>query len=449
MDLLSSLQDIFRSRGYRVLTTSPENRYLLLQKDDSTLAVGYSDVGRSATEGEAEMFASMAENDGSDSMLFISSVRLEKGVRKVLERTGAATWDRMALAIAIGEETLGKVEVEGPPITLPNPSSTKEKGPERILDLFQKDDVDPLGELREFAKDEEEKEVGGFRVQEIDLKSPVPQEGGASVEPSCPPVEVSAAPSTRSNVKEPSKMTAPPEMPKVDIEIEADGGGAKVDVAVPQVDAWAGFSEWLDNAKTEAPEGRAVTVEGAEIPLVPWAGAIVAPILLSREDACAKAGASADTDPDLVHIPYILLEVDYDLRAEDGESVKRHGSYLYDAVEGEVVDIPDSIGAELLSTSEVWKGEGILLSAEEQDEKVGKHIRSIKKRLSREGHSVDKLIRETLMSTIYEEIRYLFDPSTFNILSQRKVVLPAWRLTDGTGKTTWTVDAFLGRFNKK
>jgi hypothetical protein len=79
-----------------------------------------------------------------------------------------------------------------------------------------------------------------------------------------------------------------------------------------------------------------------------------------------------------------------------------------------------------------------------EDDKA--YIRALKDRLTRERHAEDRLVRETIMSTIYQEVRYLFDPTSFNIRWSRRVVVPFWVKRDENSNIRWMVDSYLGRF---
>ncbi len=107
------------------------------------MAVGYGDPGHKTSEGETEMFISMAENASSDSMLFISPDKLLRKSRKILDDAGCATWDRMALAIAIGEMYL-VAEKKGEKVEKGEPPGSEVFDPLVILDQFLNEEKDPL-----------------------------------------------------------------------------------------------------------------------------------------------------------------------------------------------------------------------------------------------------------------------------------------------------------------
>ena len=63
-----------------------------------------------------------------------------------------------------------------------------------------------------------------------------------------------------------------------------------------------------------------------------------------------------------------------------------------------------------------------------------------------EGMAVDRMIRETLMSTIYREIRFSLKRRSFKIISSKRLMVPFWVKRKEDGDPEWMVDAYLGRF---
>ncbi len=441
MKLISLLSDIFRSRGYEVMVSSPENSYLLLKRGSSTLAVGYVDPGHNATEGEVDMFLSMAENASADSTLFISPEKLKRASKKALEKGGSAMWDRMALAIAIGEQVItstGEVEVEEGPVF----------DHQRILNMFKAGDVDPVAELRQFEKGSEP--VFNVHSERSSKKEAV----DISPQRSAVPLKV-------------EKVSFPDTTEKKEEDVQAVSN-------VPEdilIGAWAGFEDWKKKEdkvpepekeevveQTDKPEEEAkVDPFSFDMPFMsamedtapekrPWVGATLAPTKCSREEACAKAGAAIDTEIEMEHVPNLLVSVSYSLRSEDGDHVSRLGQYLYDPIKAGLIDIPDALAEELRSTLSIWDGAGPANNIEKAKEDDKGYVRALKDRLVREKHAEDRLVRETLMSTIYQEVRYLFDPSTFDVRWSRRVVVPYWIKRDPEGRIKWMVDGYLGRF---
>jgi hypothetical protein len=418
MDLLSVLTDIFESRGYEVLVSSRENSYLLLKRNMSTMAAGFSEPGHRVTEGEAEMFISMAENSSADSMLFISPEKLERDVRIILEKANCSTWDRMALAIAIGEQVLSE-----PPEKRPDEDEKEDAfDPGVMMDLFSDNTADPL--IIESDKDP---------VREAKSESVMEAE----------PISV-------------SKMEFPDGIEGAGQGKEKKASNVSEDVLL---NAWAGFDDWK-RSEEDRKESEDLAEEKQlpipDLPMMeslvesppekkPWIGSILAPTRCKKEEACVKAGVPNDTELDMEHVPNLLVSVSYSLRAEDGATVSREGEYLYDPIKGGLIDIPSALAEELRTTLSVWDGKGPVKGLEGASEDDKGYIRALKDRLTRERHAEDRMVRETLMSTIYQEVRYLFDPSSFNIRWSRRVVVPYWvKREDGGIK--WMVDGYLGRF---
>lgn len=432
MKLIETLTDIFTTRGYEVLISSPENSYLLLKREGSILAVGYSDPGHHVTEGEVEMFISMAEDASSDSMLFISPEKLRKDARKVLDGGGVATWDRMALAIAIGEQVLMKPEKDE------NTDNETQFDPSSMMALFKQDDVDPLSELRKFETDIQ----NDFKmVEKKEAPEPIPQneeKKGFKVE----------------------KM----EFPDLDDEKKQRSVSTVSDDIL--MNAWSGFDDWKEKekekekVKEKGNEVREVNKQKEpvfDLPLMgafedtppekrPWVGSILAPSRTTKEEACIKASVPPDTELHLEHVPQLLVSISYALKNDDGEKVDRKGEYLYDPIKWGIVDIPSALAEELRSTLTVWDGKGPVKNIDKAKEDDTGYVRTLKDRLARDTHAEDRLVRETIMSTIYQEVRYLFDPSSFNVRWSRRVVVPYYVKKDENGRIEWMVDSYLGRF---
>lgn len=174
-EFIEMLENIFRGRGYEIITSSLDNSYMLLSKDGERTAVGFSPMGVSMTLGEAEMFLSMAENDTANDMLYIHPFKMKKKARATLKSGDVALWDRTALAIAIGEARI--VELESP---------ESEKGKEAVLDLLSGGaDPDPVSELREFEKSikaETEVTIGSFQVKKVTMGGVEDYKGKGSTE---------------------------------------------------------------------------------------------------------------------------------------------------------------------------------------------------------------------------------------------------------------------------
>ena len=165
-EIIDLLEKVFKARGFSILTSSMENRYLLMTREGVKRSVGYSPLDSRITEGEAEMYLSMAENDGSDDLLFVSPGKLRPKVKRIFKDGSVAVWDRTTLSIAAGEMLLGEMGVS-PAAAAPE----EKKG--GILDLFQTDDVNPVSELREYEKELrslDDFDEDGFSIRKVSLK---------------------------------------------------------------------------------------------------------------------------------------------------------------------------------------------------------------------------------------------------------------------------------------
>lgn len=396
------------------------------------MAVGYGDPGHKTSEGEAEMFISMAENASADSMLFISPDKLLRKSRKVLDDSGCATWDRMALAIAIGEQYLVSEKKEE---KLENKGSPGDEAfdPLMVLDQFLNEEKDPLLGPSEIGPENIAKEVEPTVRPET--------ESGARVTEEALSIQVR-------KVEFPDGSVKPTE-----------GKGSQASMVSEDVllNAWSGFDDWKkkeDGSQEKEEEGIQII---PDLPLMetiketppekrPWVGATLAPTRCNREEACAKAGVPNDTELDLEHVPNLLVSVSYSLKSDDGATVSRAGEYLFDPIKSGLIDIPNALAEELRSTLSVWDGKGPAKVMDKASEENTGYIRALKDRLTRERHAEDRMVRETLMSTIYQEVRYLFDPTSFNIRWSRRVVIPFWLKKDENGNVKWMVDAYLGRY---
>ncbi|MGA1819948.1 MAG: hypothetical protein ACMUHU_02950 [Thermoplasmatota archaeon] len=452
MDVLAALEGVFVSRGYRVVRSSGENRYLLLGKGNTTMAVGYSSAAGSITEGEAEMFVSMGQNDSAGSMLFISPGKLSRSVKAVLEREGVATWDRSELASAIGEYMIslwsGEEEKQG---------------------------------ARAGSREVETREVGGFRIREVDLGSRrvlekvteavLKQEPPPAVAPA-PPAVPDPGPVPEAKTPEPEPETynldmplfmveeAPeekPPAPKAPItEKKREDPPDKTLRKVPEeilMDPWAGFEEHRAK-QTEKKKG---TEEKAETPDKlgsartgnPWAGSTLAPLKYDAKEALSLAGVEEGAALRRENRPFLLLEASYSMLPEDGtDPVENDGTYLYDCLKGDVTDIPGSLFDEVANLPDRWDGrEGPKTLTNLKDDH-NSAVSVLRKKITEEKLARDRKVRETLMSTIYREIEYRFDPKSLKLISSRRVMLPYWVKDGKGGRAEWEVNAFLGTLAK-
>jgi len=154
-----------------------------------------------------------------------------------------------------------------------------------------------------------------------------------------------------------------------------------------------------------------------------------------------------DPPPELVLVPHMLLDVRYQLRSGQLEPLERTGSFLLSMTEKRPNDIPSAISTELCSLRDVWEGpssHGAQVADGADPDLDGRAI--LLERLTKEGITQDRLVRDSLMSTIYQEVTYGFDPSSFEVLRTERVMIPFWVGRSPEGAVDWSMDAFLGRF---
>ncbi|MEA3559441.1 MAG: hypothetical protein U9R75_09340 [Candidatus Thermoplasmatota archaeon] len=448
MALLETLEDIFKTRGYEILRSSGENHFLLLEKEGSRMAVGYSPPGHKVTEGEADMFISMARMDPSVSMLFISPGKLQKAVKKSFEKEGVATWNRTALAISIGEHFLMKDEG----------SKTRNGDRKNVMDLFNTDDVDPVDELRAYHRQIHEEEIGGFKVHDVNLGAPVSSDAWEEVISPGPEPEADPAPEEVLPLMDMPMMSVPePEEGEGNagsedpLDLDGDKGEKKKSKApsnVPEeilMNPWDGFDEWSSTSGTKKKEGpKKKKGKKADNP---WLGSVQLPLKYTRKKAAAVANAGSDVELEKRYLPFFLIKASYQLEARDTDEVlDKEGNYLYNSISTKVTDVPPSLFDEIGSTKEIWDGSSPPKVLSDPRKDYNSALLTLRKRLSTEDLAVDRLVRETLMATIYSEIRYGLKKGSFKMISSRRLMVPFWIKRGDNGDPEWMVDGYLGRF---
>jgi hypothetical protein len=442
LEELETLERVFRSRGYDIVRSSRDNNYLLLSKSGSLLAVGYSMSPKKTTEGEAEMFISMGQNDSADSMLYISSMKLSKLVKKVFEKEGVDTWDRSALVMAIGEQVL-------------NDWSRAEQEPKErsVMDLFDTEDVDPVKEVRKLHREVSSTEIGGFKIHEVEVGAVQTQEPEKSVLP----------PETRKKVapkdKEPETVKEEPEIgfdlpmmpmmvdepPKEESKEKPEAPKGQ-DHKVPEeilMDPWAGFEEHME--KTASSEKPPAKKEKKKDPSTGWKGATLAPEKYSNTDAISLAGGGEETELRKIHYPFLMLEATYTMIPEDGKDpIEQDGTYLYDCIRGEVFDVPGTVYDEVASIKDRWDGKEGPDKLTDPKADHNKAMVSLRRKIKSGRLAEDRKVSDTLMSTIYKEIEYKFDPRSLKLISSRRLMLPFWVKEGKRGKDEWAVNSYLG-----
>jgi len=454
MEVQDTLERIFRFRGYEVVRTSAENSYLLLRKGSSGMAVGYTMPGEKVTDGEASMFISMAQNDGADSMLFISAIKLPPDVKRTFEKENVATWDRAALSIAIGEQVLNEW----------SSGIREQKRRGSIMELFRNRDVDPVKEVKEFHREVSEKEQGGFTVKEVELRP-----GGArsGIEHTAPPPVKAPVGSTAPGPEKPPVDEKPPET--MEKKLEYDLGGLPMlepleetpskttpveTRRVPDevlMNSWAGFNEWKAGGGApkkdgEVPETRMDDATGADT----WKGSIMAPVKYSEKDALSLAGEEHEFEMERSNQPFLILRATYSMVPEDGqEPLEVEGTYLYDTVRFTVHDLPEQMFREMEDIRVRWDGSKGPSGLPDLRKEHNKAVTSLREKIQSGKMAKDRKVKETQMSTIYREIVYRFDPGSLRLHSSKRVMVPFWVKTTADGKVEWEVNAYLGRLVRK
>ncbi|MFW3145716.1 MAG: hypothetical protein ACMUIE_02765 [Thermoplasmatota archaeon] len=462
--LHDTLESIFKGRGYSVLTSSQDNRYIFLRKGSSKMSVGYSVPGHKVTEGEADMFVSMAMNDSADSMLFISPSKVPGKVKKLLDREGAAVWDRTALVISIGEHVLEEEE---------KASGSTRLGSGSIMDLFQEDDFDPVSELRSYHRLVEEQETAGFKVynisfgnteeeEELDIWEDIPAPAAPKPRMEKAPEKVEERPDPDEKVQEEMPLfdlpgipvETPPEDAPPREEERKEKERKKEPNRVPDeilLDPWAGFEEWKEEVKSAAPEYKeSPRKEKAEPAADPWLGSVMLPVKYSETDARSMAGSSEDEKLDMSYLPFLLIRADYELKSsETNEDLKQEGTFLFNSLGGTVTDLPPNLFEEIQTYPDKWDGRDPPKVLSDPKEDYNTAMASLRKSISVKNLARDRKVRETLMSTIYREIKYNFKKGSIRIISSKRLMMPFWIRRTKTGEPEWMMDAFLGRLSPK
>ncbi len=412
------------------------------------MAVGYSMSPKKTTEGEAEMFISMGQNDSAGSMLFISPIKLSRLVKRILEKEGVATWDRMALAIAIGEQTLNEwSKVEKEPIE------------RSVMDLFETEDIDPVHEVRKYHREVSSSDVGGFKIHQVEVSPPRIEVKEEQIIPEVIPDQKESADVV---MPEPKEEEAPPKfdlpmMPMMEMEPPEEvpvkketRKKEKTDHKVPEeilMDPWSGFGD--QNEETSPKDVTAPEEKPPKKMSNGWIGATLAPEKCSNTEAISLAGEGEETELKKINFPFIILEVSYQMDPADGkESIEQDGFYLYDCVRKDVMDVPGTVYDEIFSIKTKWDGSDAPKKMTDPKDDHNMAMVTLRKMIKSGKLKRDRKVQDTLMSTIYKEIDYRFDPKSLKLISSRRVILPFWVKEGKRGKEDWAVNGFLGNLIK-
>ena len=364
-----------------------------------------------------------------------------RSVKAVFEREAVSTWDRSELASALGEY---------------------------ILSLWSRGE-EKKG-ARSTFREVESRKVGEFRVREVDLGSrrvlqkvteavlnedpspnsvpaPEPEEKASDSEPETFPIDM---PLFMVEEVQEEKPAAPE--PQKKQEKTSDKDPRKVPEEI-LIDPWAGFEQHsAEESKKKGTAEKKVEKsgkQGKEKDTNPWAGSTLAPLKYDTKEALSLASAEDGVKVRRENRPFLLLEASYSMVPEDGtDPVENDGTYLYDCLKGEVTDIPGSLFDEVANLPEKWDGtEGPKTLTNLKDDHNAA-VSVLRKRIAEEKMAKDRKVRETLMSTIYSEIEYRFDPRSLKLISSRRVMLPYWVKDGKSGRSDWEVNAFLGTLTK-
>ena len=173
------------------------------------------------------------------------------------------------------------------------------------------------------------------------------------------------------------------------------------------------------------------------------------PMKFDRNEALSLGGAKEGEEIRKENRPFLLLEATYSMVPDDGTDPMVHdGTYLYDCLRGEVTDIPGSLFDEIADLKEKWDGSDAPKTLTDLKDVHNTAMSTLRNRIRSEKLAKDRKVRETLMSTIYREIKFRFDPNTLKLISSRRVIIPYWVRYGKRGKVEWEVNGFLGQLNK-
>ncbi len=486
-EFIEMLENIFKGRGYEIITSSLDNSYMMLSKEGERTAVGFSPMGVSMTHGEAEMFLSMAENDSANDMLYIHPFKMKRKARAALKSGDVAMWDRTALAIAIGEAKI--VELEEP-----------EEGKNGAPGWFSGDeDPDPISEVREFEKQiKEEAEVtpGGFQVRKVtmgkdnnksvDLSNPqganetdvssnlrgvnesvdssylresIRSEGihsGSDLEESVRSDDQGSAKEEDVGITptEPGKDTGTTpmtdEVPPVSIEaLDVDLSMVLEDSSVKELDVSPVFSLFdMAGAAAEGPDpssGEKPPAEHTEdTKLAEWSRIPLAGKRISEAEATSLAGGDPPASVIAELRPHLLYSVRYVMETEDGASeFIQERPFLMDCTDGEVLDLPPSLAEELsnLKRSRPRNDKRPVITSRIDGRSA---VENVRRKLMDLKMLRDEKVHDGPGSVIYEETGYTLRKGSLEVVGTFKVLMPYWVGTGENGDTLWAVEAYTG-----
>lgn len=407
--MLEIMKTIFKARGYDILNTSGENRYLLVEKNGERRSVGYSTVDSSISEGEADMFLSMAMNDDAEDRLFAAPTKLPKNVRKLFDSENVAVWDRTNLSLAIGEAYLNDISGEE------DDDIEKDDGGGSIFDLFQTEEPDPVKELRSYENEISDQggEEEGFNLVKVRKERgtrKIPENGKKK----------------KSTVKKLEKVPLErPDPEKKESKKESN-----------QVPDEILLGNYKPPEKSEGPDRAKPKKEPVVHVSTKWSDYLVAPSRISREKALSISGSEGGS-VSKSHRPNLLCWVRYML--DSGEGDPREGAYLVDLIDGRVTPVTDAVAGEIQKKSRVMEPGSQPEDPRTPKIEMEKARKMLVDTIGEEVESRERVVHDGMMSTIYMENRSRPKPESVEVRKNIKFLIPSW---NGNG---WSVDAYLGR----
>ncbi len=397
----ATIEGIFTGKGYTLRRSSIENKLLVMVKEGEVLSIGYSDLETSSTQDEFEMFISISESEGATDMLFISPARIQRDLLGSLRGKGVQVWDRTAFVLAIGENELRKASLDSV-----EEWDAEDTRPEPPPHLTPEKDVDPVAELRRFARELYDKSSGSVATKTAQRTEERPTmertANGKAIPRSFPeedqrkagvmaePHQEAASPNPASSI--PDQVLHPPPF----------------------------LIRPLEPASKER---------------------MVAPLRVQKEEAISMAPGSVK-DLQLVYRPYLILEMSYLIRSRDGSAEsERKGSFMVDLIDRSVTDLPSSALSGISPGDRMERGSQVeelgAIGTEEARRAVAESIRV-------RDHLLERKVHDGMMSTIFRETESNVVDGSIRTEGELEVQMPVWKGRLSFGGMTWIMDGFAG-----
>lgn len=117
---------IFKTHGYDILRNSEHMQYILANKDNITLAVGYLPSEAKTSKREIRSFIKSSRNDDAHRSIFISMEEIDDDIKHILEGQNVELWERERF-----ERELGRAMISDMPVF----ESEKKTEPTPVLDI--------------------------------------------------------------------------------------------------------------------------------------------------------------------------------------------------------------------------------------------------------------------------------------------------------------------------